>query len=116
MTKNEHWTTTNIRSVCANRRLPLQLPPTKVQIMAISKADIENYFIYHNPVEGQQERYQLIRQAAKDLALTILINTAPSADQTAAIRKLRECVMTANQGIACESVNDREIVAAQRDA
>lgn len=84
--------------------------------MAISKEDIENYFTYHSPVEGQQERYLLIREAAKRLAYTIRNCTAPSADQTAAIRKVREAVMTANQGIACESVGDRLIVEAQRDA
>ena len=83
--------------------------------MAISKEDIENWFTYHKPQDGQQERYQEIRDAAKLLAHTIRNCTAPSADQTAAIRKLRECVMTANQGIACESVGDRLIVAAQRD-
>ena len=41
--------------------------------------------------------------AAKVFASVLLANTPPSADQTAAIRKVREAVMTANQGIACDT-------------
>lgn len=67
----------------------------------ITDRDIENWFTYHAPKDDQSERYVRIREAAKVLALTILNTTPPSADQTAAIRKLRECVMTANAAIAC---------------
>ena len=42
-----------------------------------------------------------IREAAKNLAKVIVNNTPPSADQSAAIRLLRESVMTANSAIAC---------------
>lgn len=64
--------------------------------------DIEEFFTYHKPVGDQPERYERIRGAAKLLAVEIITNTPPSADQTAAIRKLRECVMTANASIALE--------------
>jgi hypothetical protein len=64
--------------------------------------DIEHIFSYHAPKEGQPGQYEAIRAAAKDLAKVILTNTLPGADQTAAIRKLRECVMTANASIALE--------------
>jgi hypothetical protein len=68
----------------------------------ITRDDIENWFTYHTPDEEQIPRYEMIRQEAKVLASVIIENTSPSADQTAAIRKLRECVMTANAAIATE--------------
>jgi hypothetical protein len=68
----------------------------------ITNQDLDNWFNYHAPDATQADKYTIIRRAAKDFAGIILENTPPSADQTAAIRKLRECVMTANQSIACE--------------
>lgn len=67
----------------------------------ISEQDIENWFSYHKPEGTQQQRYEMIRAKARELASLIVNNTPASADQTAAIRKLRECVMTANAAIAC---------------
>lgn len=64
--------------------------------------EIENWFTYHSPDEQQQVAYKAIRESAKNLAIVIVNNTPPSADQTAALRKLRECVMTANASIACK--------------
>lgn len=63
---------------------------------------VEGWFTYHPPKEGQPEKYLAIRDSAKVLALTILAHTPASADQTAAIRKVREAVMTANAAVACE--------------
>lgn len=63
---------------------------------------IENWFTYHPPTPEQVVQYGRIRDAAKDFAIVIAENTPPSADQTAAIRKVREAVMTANAAIACE--------------
>lgn len=68
----------------------------------ITDDDIENWFTYHSPQADQPKRYQEIRDAAKGLAKIIVANTPSSADQSAAIRHLRECVMTANAAIACE--------------
>jgi hypothetical protein len=70
----------------------------------ITSIEIENWFSYHKPQGTQQERYERIRESAKVLAYIILNDTPPSADQTAAIRKLREVVMTANAAIACGEV------------
>jgi hypothetical protein len=70
--------------------------------MSISQAQIDDWFVFHPVRPGQQDRYIAIRAAAKHLAETIVANSAASPDQTAAIRKIREAVMTANQGIACE--------------
>ncbi len=65
---------------------------------------IEEWFTYHAPTSEQVEQYKAIREKAKELARTISANTPHSADQTAALRKLREAVMTANAAIACRGV------------
>lgn len=62
---------------------------------------IENWFQYHPPKDDQAERYERIRASAKEFAKVLVECTPSSADQTAALRKLRECVMTANASIAC---------------
>ena len=64
--------------------------------------DLDNLFTYHPPTAEQQDRYIAIRNAAKAFAHVLLDNTPGSPDQSAAIRKLRECVMTANASIALE--------------
>jgi len=64
---------------------------------------IENWFTHHPPKDAETiARYQSIRNAGKALALTIQACTPVGADQAAAIRKVREAVMTANAAIACE--------------
>jgi hypothetical protein len=68
----------------------------------ITPADLENWFTYHQPTGDQPSRYKAIREAALHFAKTIVDNTPSSADQTAAVRKVREAAMTANQAIACE--------------
>jgi hypothetical protein len=67
-----------------------------------TRDEIEQWFMYHPPKGDQPARYVEIRDAAKVLALVIEKCCPPSADRTAAIRKLRECVMTANASIALE--------------
>jgi len=67
----------------------------------ITKANLENWFTYHSPTQDQLPKYQAIREAGKAFAEVVVANTPPSADQTAAVRKIREAVMTANQSIAC---------------
>lgn len=72
----------------------------------ISNYDLDNWFQYHAPNREQQKQYETIRAAALHLARVIVANTPASADQTAAIRKLREAVMTANASIACEEAQN----------
>lgn len=67
----------------------------------IKEADIENWFSYHAPKSEQIANYTAIRDAAKFFAKVVLENTPAGADQTAAVRKIREAVMTANAAIAC---------------
>lgn len=69
--------------------------------MPITLDDVENWFTYHKPTDDQLPKYQKIRDAAKVFAKAIVENTPPSADQTVAVRKVREAVMVANQSIAC---------------
>lgn len=69
----------------------------------MTDAELQNWFQYHAPTGDQQRRYETIREAAKLFARIVRDNTPESADQTAAIRKIREAVMTANASIACFS-------------
>lgn len=70
--------------------------------MAITQTELENWFTYHSPSGDQLPRFQNLRTAALTFAKVILENTPPSEDQTVAIRKVREAVMTANASIACQ--------------
>jgi ferric-dicitrate binding protein FerR (iron transport regulator) len=62
---------------------------------------LREWFTYHTPTPEQVEAYQRIRGVAQDLAATIMETCPASADRTAALRKVREAVMTANASIAC---------------
>lgn len=68
----------------------------------MSYFDLDHIFTYHCPNPVQQENYAKIREAAKAFAQVILDTTPNCADQTVAIRLVREAVMTANAAIALE--------------
>lgn len=68
--------------------------------MGFTQEQIEDIFTYHKPEADEPARYEHIRMAAQVLAKVIVENTPSSADQTVAIRKLREAVMVANASIA----------------
>lgn len=78
-----------------------QYPTIQKGKYMITEMDLDNWFSYHAPTGTQETRYVAIRDKAKELATLIIHSTPVNADQTAAIRKLRECVMTANAAIAC---------------
>ena len=63
-------------------------------------AKIENAFTYHAPKDGQPEKYQAIREKAKELAYLIQELVPPSREQSLAMTKMEECSMWANAGIA----------------
>jgi hypothetical protein len=65
-------------------------------------AQIESEFTYHAPVLDQPVRYARIRDAAKAFATLLVEDVPPCADRTAALRKLREVVWTANAAIAIQ--------------
>jgi hypothetical protein len=70
--------------------------------------DVDNIYTYHRPFGDQRERYVYIRNAAKALAQTILVQVPNSAERTLALRKIEEAVMWANASIAR---NEKEEVA-----
>ena len=68
----------------------------------IDQEQLKNWFTYHPPEANDSAHYNAIRDAALVFSQVIVEHTPPSADQTAAIRKVRESVMTANASIACK--------------
>lgn len=61
---------------------------------------IENNFMYHSPKEGQTEKYEAIREKAKELAYLIEEACPNSREKSLAIAKLEECSMWANASVA----------------
>ena len=57
---------------------------------------LDHIFTYHAPDVEDIAACGAIREAAKDLVRVIIERTPLCADQTTAIRKVREAVMTAN--------------------
>lgn len=70
--------------------------------MPITSVQLVDIFTYHAPTPEQIEHYQAIRAKAIEFAAVIVEHTPASADQTVAIRKLRECVHVANAAIALD--------------
>jgi len=64
--------------------------------------DIERIFTYQPPTDDQTPKYNELREAAKAFALTIERCCPACADRSAAIRLVREAVMTANAAIALD--------------
>ena len=62
--------------------------------------DLNNIFTYHAPKAGQPERYQMIREKAKEFAALIEKECPPSRERSLAFTKLEESVMWANASIA----------------
>lgn len=61
---------------------------------------LQNDFTYHAPKDGQGERYDQIRAAAKALAVFFCDLTPPSREQSLALTHLEEAVFWANAAIA----------------
>lgn len=61
---------------------------------------IENNFTYHAPKEGQPEKYQKIREKAKELAYLIHEECPNSREKSIAMTELESCVFWANASIA----------------
>ena len=87
---------------------PLELQPQRAPITEVEKElndpdlpKLENWFSYHPPSEDQKVAYGQLRDGGYMLARCILLHCPPSADRTAALRKVREAIMTANAAIAC---------------
>lgn len=61
---------------------------------------IENNFMHHAPNSGQQEKYETIRQKAKELAYLFEATCPASREKSLAMTKLEEAVMWANASVA----------------
>lgn len=66
----------------------------------ITQNEIENRFTYHAPKGDQTDRYQLLRDAAKNLAALIIISTPESREQSIALTNLEQAIFWANASIA----------------
>ena len=71
------------------------------------KDAIEELFTYHAPTGDQPAKYLKIREAAKALPRVIDKCCEPGPDRSAAIRHVREAVMTANASIATHNAQYR---------
>lgn len=69
---------------------------------------IERMFTYHPPQPGQPEKYQKIRDKAKELAYLIDELCPLGREQALALTKLQETTMWANAGIAMEGAEERD--------
>ena len=61
---------------------------------------IENNFSYHRVQEGQAERYERLREEAKELAYSIDALCPNSREKSLAMTKLEESIMWAYASIA----------------
>ena len=68
----------------------------------VMQAKLDNWFMHHLPEGDDADLYAKIREAGKRFAEAIASLTPPSADQTVAIRHVRDAVMNANAAIACD--------------
>jgi hypothetical protein len=61
---------------------------------------LKHIFTYHPTEPGDISKYEQIRDAALSFARVVVANTPISADQSAAVRYIRNAVMTANAAVA----------------
>ena len=70
--------------------------------MPVTIVNVDDVFSYHAPSKDHLVVYENIRSAAREFAKVLIDNTPPCADQQAALRHLREAVMTANAAVALQ--------------
>lgn len=73
----------------------------KVMVSVPTNDDLQNWFTYHPPTPEDVDRYKVVRDSALAFARVVNESCPNGPDKTAAIRKIREAVMTANASIAC---------------
>ena len=66
----------------------------------MTKEQIENIFTYHAANADQAERYQRIREWAKELATIINRDCPESREKSLALTNLQQAIMWANASIA----------------
>ena len=68
--------------------------------------DMAHRFTYHAPTPEQPKVYQLVRDLAHLLALTVEAATFPSRERSLALTNIEQAVMWANAGIARRGLSD----------
>jgi hypothetical protein len=85
------------------KKLSEKLPPTKAQNLnfatEISDAELKDVFDYHPWTPEQIAKGTTVREALAQAFKAIVENVPPSADRSAALRKIREARMDANSAI-----------------
>lgn len=71
---------------------------------AFTDDDLARMFTYHAPRPDQVPRYEALRAAGLEMALSVRRHTPPSAEQTLAVRAIQQAVMLANAAIAIHEV------------
>lgn len=66
-----------------------------------SRKELDNSYTYHAPKDDQADRYVIIRDTAKELAMVIIQACPPSRERSVALTNLEQAVMWANKAIAC---------------
>lgn len=72
--------------------------------MANIADNIDDVFKFLKSDDKQSMQYEMIRSQAISFAETIVVNTPGCADQTVALRCVREAVMWANSSIALKGL------------
>lgn len=72
-----------------------------IGVIGGTQAQLDDWFRYHRPKEGQAQRYEAIRAAGKRFAVTVTALCPDSSERDAAIQHIREAVYNANAAIAC---------------
>lgn len=70
----------------------------------VSLENVDEVVRYHAPDQGQINAHEVLAQSAENFIRAILEMCPPCADQTAAIRKVREAKMTASASIALKGM------------
>jgi len=68
-------------------------------VSPVTRNNLADVFTYHAPSGLANTQLIAVREAGRALAAAIIENTPQCADQQAAIRHVREAVMTANAAI-----------------
>lgn len=85
-------------------RVPYQTAG-KIGFCLSDEEKLEEFFKYHPPTPFTGPKFETLREAARHFAKVILMNVPPGADRSAAIRKVREAVMTANAGVSLNGLS-----------
>jgi hypothetical protein len=62
--------------------------------------NLDNIFSYHAPKADQADRYETLREAAKEFAKQVEALTPVSREQSVALTNVQQAVMWANAAIA----------------